>query len=106
LFQVISRSVEFVVGGAPSVECSWGGVKWAALQSINKSSAMRMFLPYISGRDVLPLENHHGCEQQSCRVRTADGSVVQQTRPRNFGFENVAPKVHVGGEEIWAQVLE
>src|SRR2546421_3510722 len=106
MFHVSKRKGAFVVGCAPSGVRSCGGVKCTAPQSSSKNSAPSMSLAYISGRDVLPLEDGDGGEQQPNSVCAADAGVVHEALPRDVGLEHVAPKVHVGGEKIRAQLLE
>src|SRR2546430_8525441 len=69
-------------------------------------SATSVSLAIISGRDVLALEDQNSGQQQRCRVRAADAGVMFEARPRDVGLEHVAPAVHIGREEVRAQVLE
>src|SRR5689334_16641173 len=106
MFHVSKRSEFGSLAEFVALSGSSGCAKWTAPAIIRPNNNKRTTFTHISGHDVLPLEDHDRREQQSRGIRAADTGVMPKALPRNLGLEHVAPEVHVGSEEIRAQMLE
>src|ERR1043166_3107425 len=105
MFQVIKRN-ELNVFGELRSSNSRGSAKWKAPTIIRPNRSSSSSFTHMSGHNILPLKNKNGGQQQAGRIRAADTCVMPQTLPRNFRFEDIAPKVHVSGKEVRTQMLE
>src|SRR2546429_9921310 len=106
MFQVIRRRRGPSCAPAASSDRSREALKWAATAIIDKQRTVNKSLAHISGGDVLPIEDGYRQQQNAEDVSAADASVASKTLPGVLGLEHIAPEVHVGGEEIWPQVLK
>src|SRR5438874_2404706 len=106
MFQVSRRRCGPSCEPEPSRDRERDGSNLIANAIISNASAVNKNFAHISSLDVFAIEDRQGQQQNAKRVSAADAAVMTKAFPGDLGLEHVAPKVHVGREEVRPQVLK